>query len=93
MITFDWDARRDDEPAKPPRGAVISPDSKWRAFPQVPNWVQYVNTGSYFGRVKIGGKTFREGLDPDVFTTAKLWVARLKKETAQNCRAPRCWHD
>jgi hypothetical protein len=42
--------------------------------------VQYVNTGSYFGRVKIGGKTFREGLDTDVFTAAKLWVPALIKE-------------
>jgi hypothetical protein len=92
MTTFDWDARRDDEPAKPPRGAVISPDSKWRAFPQVPNWVQYMNTGSYFGRVKIGGKTFREGLDTDVFTTAKLCLPDFIKKR-RKIMPPCCWHD
>jgi integrase len=34
--------------------------------------VQYVNTGVYFGRVKIEGKIFRESLQTDVFTSAKL---------------------
>ena len=40
--------------------------------PQIQNWVQYVSTGTYFGRVKIEGKTFRESLKTDVFSTAKL---------------------
>src|ERR1022692_4857455 len=60
------DTQRD---AKPPRDGRLSPDGKWRSFPKVPNSVQYVNTGTYFGRVKIEGKIFRESLQADVFTT------------------------
>ncbi len=59
-------------PEKSKREANVSPDGKWRSFPKVPNLVQYVNTGVYFGRVKIEGKIFRESLHTDVFTTAKL---------------------
>jgi integrase len=61
----------------------LSPDGKWRSFPKVPNLVQYVNTGVYFGRVKIEGKIFRESLATDVFTTAKLllgdWMKSKRK--------------
>ena len=35
-----------------------------------PKSVQHGGTGTYFGRVKIGGKTFRESLETDGFTTA-----------------------
>lgn len=38
------------------------PDGKWRTFPKVPNLVQCVSTGTYYGRVKIDGKVFRESL-------------------------------
>jgi len=37
-----------------------APDGKWRSFPKVPNTGHFVRTGAYFGRVKIGGKLFRE---------------------------------
>ncbi len=72
MTTSNADTGRDAKPAKPSRDNAISPDRKWRSFPKVPNLAQYVGTGAYFGRVKIGGKTFRESLETDVFTTAKL---------------------
>lgn len=45
---------------KPAREAHLSLNGKWRSFPKVPNLVQYVVTGAYFGRVKVNGKTFRE---------------------------------
>jgi len=60
------------KPAKSGRDAKLSPDGKWQSFPKVPNLLQYVSTGTYFGRVKVEGKIFRESLDTDVFTTAKL---------------------
>ncbi len=58
--------------AKSKRDTTFSPDGKWRSFPKVPNLLQYVNTGTYFARVKIKGKTIRQSLETDVFTTAKL---------------------
>jgi integrase len=65
----------------------LSPDGKWRSFPKVPNLVQYVTTGAYFGRVKIEGKIFRESLGTDVFTTAKLllgdWIKAKHKRAAR----------
>ena len=72
MTTLTADAKRDTKPAKPVRDARLSPDGKWRSFPKVPNLVQYVGTGTYFGRVKIDGKIFRESLNTAVFTDAKL---------------------
>ena len=72
MTTLPADTGRDTKPVKPKHDANLSPDGKWRSFPKVPNLVQYVSTGTYFGRVKIEGKTFRESLNTNVFTTAKL---------------------
>jgi integrase len=76
----------DTKPAKT-REQQLSPDGKWRSFPKVPNLVQYVTTGVYFGRVKIEGKVFRESLKSDVFTTAKLrlgdWIKAKRKEVAK----------
>jgi len=63
---------QDKHPPKPARDPDVSADGKWRSFPKVPNLLQYVSTGTYFGRVKIEGKTFRESLKTDVFTKAKL---------------------
>jgi integrase len=76
----------DIKPAKT-REHKLSPDGKWRSFPKVPNLVQYVTTGVYFGRVKIEGKIFRESLGTDVFTTAKLllgdWIKAKRKRSAR----------
>jgi hypothetical protein len=57
---------------KSKREGHLSPDGKWRTFPKVPNLMQYVATGLYFGRVKVNGKSFRESLETNVFSTAKL---------------------
>jgi len=38
----------------------------------VPHLLQYVSNGNYYGRIKIGGKIFRESLQTSVWTTAKL---------------------
>ena len=88
MTTLSTDARRDTKPAKPVRDARLSPDGKWRSFPKVPNLVQYVRTGTYFGRVKIDGKVFRESLDTDVFTTAKLFLGDFIKKKRKRAAHP-----
>ena len=76
----------DTKPAKL-KDARLSPCGNWRSFPKVPNLVQYVNTGIYFGRVKIEGKIFRESLGVDVFTNAKLllpdWIKSKRKVVAR----------
>ena len=78
------------QPAATPKGkrdTTLSSDGKWRSFPKVPNLVQYVSTGTYFGKVKIGGKPFRESLGTSVFTTAKLllgdWIKKKRKVVAR----------
>jgi len=63
----------------PPR-PTPSKDGKWRSFAKVPNLLQYVSTGTYFARVKVNGKIFRESLETTVFTTAKLKMGDFVKE-------------
>jgi hypothetical protein len=72
MTTLSAVPKHEIKPAKPLCDARRSPDGKWRSFPKVPNLVQYISTGTYFGRVKVDGKIFRKSPETDVFTTAKL---------------------
>lgn len=88
MTTPTADSGRDTKPAKSNRDGTLSPDGKWRSFPKVPNLLQYVSTGTYFGRVKIGGKIFRESLETDVFTTAKLLLADFVKSNRKRASRP-----
>jgi integrase len=88
MTTLTTDTRRDTKPAKPERDANLSPDGKWRSIPKVPNLVQYVSTGTYFGRIKIEGKVFRESLGTDVFTTAKLLLGDFIKKKRKRAAHP-----
>ena len=74
--------------AKPPRNANLSPDGKWRSFSKVPNLLQYVSTGTYFGRVKVEGKTFRESLDTTVFTDAKVVLGDFIKKKLKQASKP-----
>ncbi len=73
---------------KPAREANLSPDGKWRTFPKVPNLVQYVSTSTYYGRVKIDGKVFRESLGTDVFTNAKLLLGDYIKKKRRRAAHP-----
>ena len=67
----------------------ISPDGKWRSFPKVPNLLQYVNSGNYYGRIKVGRKLIRESLQTSVWTTAKLrLVDFLKQHQEARVRVP-----
>jgi integrase len=88
MTTLPADTGRDTKPVKPKHDANLSPDGKWRSFPKVPNLVQYVSTGTYFGRVKIEGKTFRESLNTNVFTTAKLLLGDYIKKKHKRATQP-----
>ncbi len=88
MTSLPENAGRDTKLVKAPRETHLSPDGKWRSFPKVPNLVQYVVTGMYFGRVKVKGKIFRESLNTTVFTDAKLLLGDfIKKKVKKAGRA------
>jgi hypothetical protein len=53
-------------PSDNKRAATPSKDGSWRSFSKVPNLLQYVSTGTYYARVKVNGKTFRQSLKTDV---------------------------
>jgi integrase len=61
------------------RDEHLAKDGAWRSFPKVPNLIQYVSNGKYYGRIKIGGKLFRECLKTKVWTTAKARLADFLK--------------
>jgi hypothetical protein len=42
----------------------LSKDGKWRSFSRAPHRLQYVSSGTYFARIKIGGKIIRETVCP-----------------------------
>ena len=88
MTTLNIETGRDTKSAKTNRETRLSPDGKWRSFPKVPNLLQYVNTGVYFGRVKIEGKIFRESLGTDVFTNAKLLLGDFLKKKRKQANRP-----
>jgi integrase len=71
----------------PIKDLCLSLDGKWRSFPKVPNLVQYVSTGAYFGKVKVGGKPFRESLGTNIYTSAKLlladWIKKKRRAAAR----------
>jgi integrase len=58
----------------------LSSDGKWRSFPKMPNLLQYVNNGNYYGRIKVGGKLIRESLQTSVWTTARLRLVDFLKQ-------------
>jgi len=88
MTTLTTDTGRDTKPVKPKRDEHLSADGKWRSFPKVPHLLQYVSTETYFGRVKIGRKIFRESLDTDVFTTAKVLLPDFLKKKRKRAATP-----
>jgi len=62
------DASQDNPQNSRKREASLSADGKWRSFPKVPNLLQYVSNGNYYGRIKVGGKLIRESLGTAVWT-------------------------
>jgi len=65
----------------------LSQDGKWRSFPQIPNLVQYVSNGNYYGRIKIDGKLIRERLRRTVWTSAKTRLDDFRKKHHENQNA------
>jgi hypothetical protein len=65
------DATTDIPPGKRRRAEHLSTDGKWRSFPKVPNLLQSVSNGNYYGRIKVGGKVIRESLETTVWAAAK----------------------
>jgi len=43
----------------------LSKDGKWRSFPKFPGLLQYVASGTYFGKLKGNGKQIRRSLTAD----------------------------
>jgi integrase len=86
-MTGSTDTKRDTKSPKNNRTERLSPDGKWRSFPKVPNLLQYVSTGVYYGRVKVNGKLSRRSLETDVFTTAKLKVRDFIKAEIERAQA------
>ncbi len=69
------------------RDEQLSSYGKWRSFPKVPNLLQYVSNGNYYGRIKVHGKLIRQSLETEVWSTAKLRLMDfLKKQQASGRR-------
>ena len=79
------------QPSQRNREEQLSPDGKWRSFPKVPNLLQYVSKGNYYGRIKVGGKLIRKSLDTDVWSEAKMRLhdfLRLQKLEGKRIDSP-----
>jgi integrase len=68
------------------RDPNLSKDGKWRSFPKVPNLLQYVSTGTFYGRVKVDGKLYRESLETTVYSVAKLKLPDFVKKKLRKKR-------
>jgi len=53
------------QPVQRKREQSLSPDGKWRSFPQVPNLLQYVSNANHYGRIKVKGKLIHESCRED----------------------------
>jgi integrase len=73
-------AQPDTLPDTRKREGHLSKHGDWRSFPKVPHLLQYVSNGNYYGRIKVAGKTIRESLETDVWTTAKLRLTDFVKK-------------
>ena len=85
------EARTDIPQTNRKREESLSSDGKWRSFPKVPNLLQYVSNGNYYGRIKVGGKTIRESLETSVWTKARVRLVEFQKkhnEARHNINAP-----
>jgi hypothetical protein len=64
----------------------LSPDGLWHSCPKVPNLLQYVKSGVFYGRLKVDGKLILRSMalnkdeGPVSFTTAKLRLADFVKK-------------
>jgi hypothetical protein len=50
--------------------------------------LRYVSTGTYFGRVKIDGKIFRESLKSEVFHNSQILLGNFIKKKRKRVANP-----
>ena len=72
-------------PAQTRAHSALSKDGKWKTFPKVPNLLQYISTRTFYGRVKVHSKIYRESLATTVYSVAKQRLpdfikAKLRKK-------------
>jgi integrase len=72
--------------SKDTRNPNLSKDGKWKSFPKVPHLLQYVSTGTFYGRVTVDGKIYRESLDTTVYSVAKQKLPDFVKEKLRKKR-------
>jgi len=58
----------------------LSKDGTWHSFPHVPHLLQYLNSGTYFARIKIKGKIIRESVEAKVWSAAQLKLVDFLKQ-------------
>ncbi len=63
-----------------PKVTSISKDGKWKSFLKHAGLMQYVPSGVFFARAKVGGIVKRASLETDVFTVAKDRLSAKIKE-------------
>jgi hypothetical protein len=76
--------QKDTRPDPRKREGHLSKDGKWRSFPKVPNLLQYVGSGNYYGRIKVRGKLIRESLQTTAWSSAKLRLPDFLKKHQQS---------
>jgi integrase len=75
---------RDKQPDNRKREGNLSKDGQWRSFPKVPNLLQYVSNGKYYGRTKTSGKLIRVNLNTTSWAQAKLLLTDFLKTNQEN---------
>jgi len=69
------------QPKPPPPAAA---EKRWQKT-QYTNLIRYAPSGTYFARLRVGGKLIRQSLKTDVLSVAKLRLGDLEK--AERCAA------
>ena len=69
------------QPKPPPPAAA---EKRWQKT-QYTNLIRYAPSGTYFARLRVGGKHIRQSLKTDVLSVAKLRLGDLEK--AERCAA------
>ena len=64
---------------KTEQGSPAKPGKVWQKTHHS-NLLRYVPSGSYFARIRVGGKLIRRSLETVVLRVAKLKLADLEKE-------------
>jgi hypothetical protein len=71
MKTRTPDTKADAKSSKDIRDPNLSKVGKRRSFPKVPHMLLYVSTGTFYGRVTVDGKIYRESLETTVYSDAR----------------------